>query len=107
MTIEVFQIEIYQDKQGKRPFIEWLESLKDVKARAKIKVRLARVRLGNLGDWKTVNDGVFELRIDEGLGYRIYFTQDPNRKIILLGGSKKTQSRDINRAKQYAKDYRS
>jgi putative addiction module killer protein len=107
MTLEKYYIEIYQDKRGLVPFVKWIESLKDVRARAKIKVRLTRLRLGNLGDYKSVGDGVYELRIDEGIGYRVYFAQEPDMKIILLGGSKKTQPQDIGKAKQYIKDYRS
>jgi len=107
MTIEKYHLEIYKDSKGTAPFVKWLESLRDGRARAKIKVRLARLRLGNLGDCKSIGEGVSELRIDEGIGYRVYFAHEPNMKIILLGGSKKTQAKDIERAKQYIKDYRS
>lgn len=107
MVTEKYHIEIYRDRQGNAPFIKWIESLKDVRARAKIKVRLTRVRLGNLGDCKSVGDGIYELRIDEGIGYRVYLAQEPNRKVILLGGNKKTQTQDIQKAKQYIKNYRS
>ena len=107
MISETFEIKIYQDKNGKKPFVDWLESLPDKKARAKIKVRLTRLRLGNLGDWKSLSGGLYEIRIDEGKGYRLYFTQDQSKKNILLGGSKKTQTKDINKAKEYLKDYRS
>ena len=107
MMIEKYHIEIYKDKQGLAPFVKWIESLKDVRARAKVKVRLTRLWLGNLGDCKSVGDGVYEIRIDEGIGYRVYFAQEPNTKIILLGGSKKIQTKDIDKAKQYIKDYRS
>jgi putative addiction module killer protein len=106
MISEKFEIKIYQDKNGKQPFIEWLETLADKRARAKIKVRLARIRLGHLGDWKSLGDGIYELRIDEGAGYRLYFTQEPNRKIILCNGSKNTQHKDIGKAKIYLNDYR-
>jgi len=107
MSIETFQIEIYQDNKGQELFVDWLESLSDSRARAKIKVRLARIRLGNLGDYKPLGSGLYELRVDEGIGYRIYFTQDLDKKIILLGGSKKSQSKDIDKARKCLKDYRS
>jgi putative addiction module killer protein len=105
MKNELYTIEIYKNSQGLAPFIMWMESLKDIRARAKIKVRIARLRLGNLGDCKSVGGGVFELRVDEGIGYRVYFIQEPGKKIILLGGSKKSQERDIAIAKDYRKDY--
>ncbi len=107
MGTDQYQIEIYQDKKRTHPFIEWIESLKDKTARAKIKVRLARIRLGNLGDCKSLGQGLYEIRVDEGVGYRLYFTQASAKKIILLGGSKKTQEKDIEKARLYLKDYRS
>ncbi|MEH1889232.1 MAG: type II toxin-antitoxin system RelE/ParE family toxin [Nostoc sp.] len=89
-------------------FSEWLESLRDRKAKAKIRARLDRVEDGNLGDSKSVGDGVFELRIDYSSGYRIYFGQEGSTIIIVLcGGDKSTQDKDIVKAKEYWKDYRS
>lgn len=108
MVIELFEIEIYQDKLAKQPFIEWLESLKDFKAIAKIQTRIARLRLGNYGDYKSLGQGLYELRIDEGSGYRVYFAQKSKLVIILLmAGSKKTQVKDIKEARIYLQDYRS
>ena len=107
MGEDVYILEIYQDKEGNKPFVIWLDSLGDITARAKIKVRLARIRLGNLGDWKSLGGGLYEMRIDQGAGYRLYFTQASNKKIIILGGNKKTQSKDINKARQCLKNYRS
>jgi putative addiction module killer protein len=95
MELEIYEIKIYQDSNGKKPFIHWLDSLTDRIARAKIKVRLARMRLGNSGDWKSLGSRLYEIRIDEGPGYRIYFTQDADSKIILLGGSKKKLKKKI------------
>ncbi|MBL0941920.1 MAG: type II toxin-antitoxin system RelE/ParE family toxin [Alphaproteobacteria bacterium] len=106
MKNDIFTIEIYQNSEGKKPFIEWMNSLKDTTARAKINVRLARIRLGNLGDYKSLGEGIFELRVNEGPGYRIYFTQNAEKKIILLGGSKKTQPKEIVKARDYLEDYR-
>jgi putative addiction module killer protein len=103
----MYEIELYQTKEGKCPFSQWMSSLKDANARAKVDVRLARIRLGNAGDFKFIGEGVFELRIDYGLGYRVYFAHvDPTRKLILLGGSKKTQTKDIKQAQGYLKDYK-
>ena len=100
-------LQIYETDDGQVPFSEWLASLKNRKARGIIRTRLNRVRLGLLGDTKSVGEGVQELRISFGPGYRVYFAQDGDTLIILLcGGDKKTQSRDIECAKEYWKDYR-
>jgi putative addiction module killer protein len=107
MGDEIYKIQIYLDEKGRRPFLEWLESLCDLTARAKIKARLSRMRLGNLRDTKSLGGSLYEIRVDEGQGYRLYFTQELDIKIILWGGSKKNQSKNIVRAKQYLKDYRS
>ena len=66
-------LEIYMTQQGRKPFVEWLESLKDKSLRYRIKERLDRVALGNLGDYKSIGYGISELRLDFGSGYRIYF----------------------------------
>jgi len=93
-------------QNGKSPFADWLTSLKDIKTRAIVRVRLDRLRLGNWGDCKSVGEGVQELRIDFGPGYRVYLGQDGDVVILLLcGGSKKSQSKDIEKAKQYWHDY--
>ena len=85
-------------------FKDWLDGLKDRRAAARIRARVLRLEDGNLGDVKPVGGGVSELRIDYGPGYRVYFTQ-PERTMILLicGGEKKGQSRDIATAKRIAK----
>jgi len=101
---EGYEIDIYATETGKEPFVEWEDSL-DVQTIAKIEARLARIRSGgNLGDYNTVNDGVFELRFDFGPGYRVYFGFGKNKKqliILLAGGSKRHQSKDIKKAKEY------
>jgi putative addiction module killer protein len=108
MIIELVEVKIYQDKLAKQPFIEWLESLKDLRAIAKIQARIARLRLGNYGDYKSLGQELYELRIDEGGGYRVYFAQESKQVIILLmAGSKKTQVKDIKKARIYLQDYRS
>lgn len=101
------QLELYLTREGDAPFTEWLDTLRDVKARAKIRVSLDRLQLGNPGDSKSVGEGVSELRIDFGPGYRVYFGQDGTKLVILLcGGDKSTQQEDIKRAKRYWTDYK-
>ena len=86
-------------------FERWLAALNDHKAKARILARLDAVRLGNLGDWKAIGGALRELRVHTGPGYRLYFTQRQNVVILLLcGGSKATQARDIERAKRLLKD---
>ena len=81
---------IYVKEDGTTPFNDWLEALRDRKARAIIRTRINRVRLGNLGDCKSVGEGVSELRIKFGAGYRIYFGQEGDTIIILLSGGDKS-----------------
>ncbi len=100
-------IEYYYTVDGKIPYREWFYSLKDEKTIAIIHARLARVRVGNMGDCVPVGEGVFELKIHFGPGYRLYFGQIGYRTVLLLyGGTKKTQVKDITRAKEYWRDYR-
>ncbi|TAJ24887.1 MAG: type II toxin-antitoxin system RelE/ParE family toxin, partial [Nitrospirae bacterium] len=90
-----------------RPFFDWFDAIRDEWAQARILVRLDRVRLGNLGDCASVGEGVKELRIDYGPGYRVYFGQVGATIVLLLcGGDKRTQTRDIRNAKAYWKDYK-
>ncbi|MCX5722191.1 MAG: type II toxin-antitoxin system RelE/ParE family toxin [Nitrospirae bacterium] len=100
-------LQIYVTEDSRAPFSEWLASLRDTKARAKIRMRLDRVSLGNLGDCRGVGDGVQELRIDYGPGYRVYFGQAGTAIVLLLcGGDKSTQANDIEQAKRYWSEYR-
>ena len=99
-------VKIYQNEYGNEPFIEWLESIKDKVTQARIRQRLRRIELGNLGDHRSVGGGIFELRLHFGPGYRVYYGQIGNESILLLvGGDKSTQQRDIQRAKHYWYDY--
>ena len=101
------ELQIYVTEDGRAPFSEWLASLRDIRARAKIRVRLDRVSLGNLGDCHGVGDGVQELRIDYGPGYRVYFGQVGAAIVLLLcGGNKSTQTKDIEQATRYWSEYR-
>jgi putative addiction module killer protein len=86
-------------------FSHWLDQLPDDQAIARILTRIYRLSLGNFGDVKSVGEGVSELRIDYGPGYRVYFTRIGSRIVLLLaGGTKRTQQKDINRAKAMAKE---
>ncbi len=86
-------------------FVDWIAGLRDVAARARIAKRIDRIALGNFGDAKSLGDGVKELRFTFGPGYRIYYTRRGNVVVILLcGGDKDTQSRDIERAKAMARE---
>jgi putative addiction module killer protein len=103
----VIELRYYQTSAGEQPFVEWLENLNDRQARTRIEARLARVAVGNLGDVEPVGEGVMELRIDWGPGYRVYFSRLGQVIILLLcGGDKRTQQKDIKRAKAYLEDYK-
>ena len=100
------QIEYYQDADGKVPFRDWLDGLRDVAAVARIRIRLNRVRLGNFGVTRALGDGVSELKMDIGPGYRIYYAMSGKTVVLLLvGGDKSTQRKDIAAAKRYWKVY--
>ncbi len=102
------KIELYVTTEGSCPFEDWLTRLKNAKARAKIRVRLDRVSSGNLGDYKSLGSGIFELRIDYGPGYRVYFGQQGEVMVILLCcGDKSSQTSDIRNAEKFWADYKS
>lgn len=103
---KIKKLEIYATNSGKKPFIDWIESLKDKTVRYRLKERLDRVSLGNMGDYKYLECGVSEFRFDFGSGYRIYFAEEGKTIILLLsGGDKSTQKKDIKKAIAYWKDY--
>lgn len=91
-TIELLE---YLTENGQNPFRDWLEGLRDQQARARIRVRLNRIRLGNFGDSKSVGAGVSELRIPHGPGYRVYFGRKGNTVVILLYGVIKGHNQEI------------
>jgi putative addiction module killer protein len=98
----VIEIRKYRLSDGVAPFDRWMSKLKDERAKARILVQLDRLRLGLPGDWKSVGVGVFELRIFEGKGYRVYFAREGKSIVILLcGGDKSTQGRDIEQAQAF------
>ena len=104
---EEFQIDVYETATGKLPYSEWENSL-SARDRAIITTRLVRIRQGNSGDCKSIKGthGVYEFRIDFGPGYRIYYGMKGKKIILLLcGGDKGTQNKDIQKAKAFWDDY--
>jgi putative addiction module killer protein len=98
---------VYSTRDGRCPFDEWLLALKDVRAIDKVDARVARLRAGNFGDCKPVGEGVLELRVHYGPGYRIYCGRRGRAVVLLLcAGDKQSQSRDIARAKRYWREHR-
>ena len=86
------QAEIYKTEK----FTRWIDGLSDIRAKVRILVRIERLAQGNPGDTKSIGEGVSELRIDYGPGYRVYYTKiGPNKLVLLTGGSKHSQDRDI------------
>ena len=86
-------------------YAKWLDGLRDTRARARVLVRVERLASGNPGDVRPVGEGVSELRIDYGPGYRVYFKQQSRTIVVLLaGGDKRTQSRDIETARRLARN---
>jgi len=86
-------------------FAKWLDGLHDIRARARILVRIERLAAGNPGDVKSVGEGVSELRIDYGPGYRVYYKKQGQKVVILLaGGDKSTQAKDIKTALRLARN---
>lgn len=97
----------YITESGRDVFGEWLADLDDPRAYAKILVRIDRLAAGNLGDCKSLRDGVSELRVDWGPGYRVYYAMTGRLRVLLLcGGDKRKQAADIKRAVDYWKDYK-
>jgi putative addiction module killer protein len=96
--IELFR---YQRADGREPFSEWLNAVRDKVAQARIRIRLSQVQAGNLGDCEPVGDGVIELRVHVGAGYRVYCGRHGKSVVLLLcGGDKGSQATDIKRAKE-------
>lgn len=101
------EIRIYTDAAGRAPFEDWLIAMKDVQGRARIRARIARLQAGNFGDCKPLRDGVQELRIDHGPGYRVYLSrQGPVLVLLLCGSDKSDQDRTIKQALSYLADWK-
>lgn len=103
----MFELIVYEQDQGQRPYDMWFDSLRNKRMQSRIIARLAQVQAGNLGDCKSVGEGVIELRIDAGPGYRIYCGRSGTTLIVLLcGGDKSSQVKDIERAKEFWVDWK-
>ena len=103
--MESIEIELYVSEEGKCPFQEWIEQLDKVEA-VRVEERLSRVRDGNFGDAKRISEGIWELRLFHGSGYRIYYhVPGPGKIVILDAGDKKTQRRDLRTAQMFLEDY--
>ena len=102
----MYEVDIYKTARGKEPYTDWIEGL-DKQVRARIRARFTRIReTGNLGVCEPVEEGVFELKFDFGPGYRVYFGYEADTYLILLfGGYKKSQQRDIDKSIEYWKDH--
>jgi putative addiction module killer protein len=105
-TVEMIKIEFFADDNGIEPFTDWFESLKDMSARIKIRQKLDRMTKGNFGNVEPVGGGISEAKIDYGPGYRIYFAKLGTKKVLILyGGDKSTQGKDIKKSQIYYKQY--
>jgi putative addiction module killer protein len=103
----MFEVLRYQTEDGRVPFSEWLASIQDKAIQARIRVRLRRLETGLFGDCEPVGDGVLELREHAGAGFRVYFGRHGRTIIVLLvGGTKRTQARDIQEAKAFWLDWK-
>ncbi len=101
------EIRHYVSRPGKDVFDDWLTQLADARAQAKIASRINRLAVGNFGDSKSLRRGLYELRIDWGPGYRVYYAMIGRECVLLLcGGDKRKQSADIERALEYFRDYK-
>ncbi len=106
MNTERWEVLEYVSESGSCPFQDWLENLKDVKGRAIIRKKINLLRLGYFSDSRSLGDGLFEIRIFFGPGYRVYFGKQEKKIVILLcGGKKDSQKRDIEKAQKYWKIY--
>ena len=101
------EIEAYRTQNGREPFTEWFNAVRDTRTQNRIRGRLDRLEKGNFGDCQSVGGGVFELRLPFGAGYRIYFGEvDRTIVLLLCGGDKASQVQDIERAKTYWREYK-
>ena len=101
------ELQFYRMPNGREPFAEWYNAIQDPWTQSRIQKRLVRLGLGNFGDCRSVGSGVFELRLQFAAGYRIYFGEvDDTVVLILCGGDKSSQTRDITQAKTYWLQYK-
>lgn len=103
-----YNIQLYAADDGKIPIMEWLRGLKDVRGRAAVRNRVGRLELGHFGDCRHIEGSVWELKIALGPGYRVYYARAGKKVVLLLcGGDKRTQAKDIEKAVKYWFIYRS
>jgi len=99
------EFEVYQSQNGRRPYLEWEEGL-DRTTRIKIVSHLNRLRMGNFGSSKSLKGGIYEVKVQFGAGYRVYYGKRGKHLVILLcGGDKGSQKKDIKMAREYWDDY--
>lgn len=102
----IYEIFIYETDQGVKPYLKWLAKVRNAVALVQIDRRLKRLADGNFGDCRSLHGGLFELRLDVGPGYRVYFSTYRGKIVILFaGGDKSSQDADIQKAFEYKKDY--
>jgi putative addiction module killer protein len=105
--IHAIEIRHYITRSGKDAFDDWLSELPDTRTQAKIAARINRLTVGNFGDCKPLGQGLYELRIDWGPGFRVYYAIIGQARLLLLsGGDKRTQTADIAQAHEYLTDYK-
>jgi putative addiction module killer protein len=106
-VLKTYEVCLYSTEEGDTPFMEWLRGLKDVRGRAAIRERMDRLEKGNFGECRHIDGAVWELKLTIGPAYRIYYSLEGLKVILLLcGGDKRSQARDIDRAKRYWIEYR-
>ena len=99
-------LKIYITSDGKQPYSEWLRNLRDTMTVARIRTRIDRIEEGNLGQYKSLGTALFEFKFSFGPGYRVYFAVDGDKIVLLLsGGDKGSQRKDIEKAREYWTDY--
>ena len=102
----MYQVVHYETPAGTDVFAEWISELRDQQAAARIAARIQRLALGLFGDCRPLRKGVWELRVDWGPGYRVYYAQSGERVVLLLaGGDKRTQSADVRRAIEHRQEW--
>ena len=106
MIDEVYKLKIYSTEKGKEPFSDWINSL-EITDQARVDARIDRIITGNLGEYKHIQEKIYELKFKNRSGFRIYYAIDGETLILLInGGNKRTQDRDIKKAKEYWNDYK-
>lgn len=105
-TITSREVVFYVDGNDREPFSEWLYALRDSEGRRRILRRMHKLKQGIYGDCKSVGEGVIELRLFSGPGYRVYLGEHGNKVVVLLGGDKDSQKNDIQQARNYWREYK-